>query len=514
MKRTSLSLALFGLLGLLATGATAQTVSPAPALMNFSGRLARPDGTPVPDGTYSVRFSLWNVASGGTPATNEKWNQTLNVTVRSGVFAALLNTSTGAADKFNGNLWLEMKIGSAPPLTPRQQLTSVAYAMKANSVPDGSITANSLASGTLNSLSWLLTGNNISNPATQFLGTTSNQPLVFRTNNTEKMRLLANGNLGLGTNNPGRLLQLGDAGVSGSTGLLRLSSRSNAGDAARSWDIGVPMTGETLTGSGYSFVIHDAGSGANIATNPTFLIQFGTGNVGLGTTAPTQRLDVRNGNIALTNASGSPRALLAYNSPLDTGYLQLFNGSNNLIAGLGGGANGGEIFLRDAAGANSIVLSGSTGEMTAKIVTVTGGSDVAEPYHVAPAGGTEPIPGMVVCIDGDKIGQMKVAARAYDKTVSGILSGANGIRPGITLTQKGTIADGELPVASIGRVWCWCDAEANGAIEAGDMLTTSDTPGHAMKVNDHSKANGAVIGKAMSNLKSGKGLVLVLVSLK
>jgi hypothetical protein len=69
-------------------------------------------------------------------------------------------------------------------------------------------------------------------------------------------------------------------------------------------------------------------------------------------------------------------------------------------------------------------------------------------------------------------------------------------------------------VASIGRVWCYCDADANGSIEAGDMLTTSDTPGHAMKVGDFDRANGSVIGKAMSPLKSGRGLVLVLVSLK
>ena len=59
-----------------------------------------------------------------------------------------------------------------------------------------------------------------------------------------------------------------------------------------------------------------------------------------------------------------------------------------------------------------------------------------------------------------------------------------------------------------------CDADANGPIEAGDMLTTSDTAGHAMKVTDYGLANGAVIGKAMSSLEAGKGLVLVLVSLK
>jgi len=53
-----------------------------------------------------------------------------------------------------------------------------------------------------------------------------------------------------------------------------------------------------------------------------------------------------------------------------------------------------------------------------------------------------------------------------------------------------------------------------GAIRPGDLLTTSSTPGHGMKVTDHAQAQGAIIGKAMSALEKGKGLVLVLVSLQ
>ena len=51
-------------------------------------------------------------------------------------------------------------------------------------------------------------------------------------------------------------------------------------------------------------------------------------------------------------------------------------------------------------------------------------------------------------------------------------------------------------------------------IQPGDLLTTSDTPGHSMKVTDHGKAQGAILGKAMSSLEQGKGLVLVLVTLQ
>lgn len=45
-------------------------------------------------------------------------------------------------------------------------------------------------------------------------------------------------------------------------------------------------------------------------------------------------------------------------------------------------------------------------------------------------------------------------------------------------------------------------------------LSTSDTPGHVMKATDHAKAQGTILGKAMSALKEGKGMVLVLVTLQ
>ena len=79
--------------------------------------------------------------------------------------------------------------------------------------------------------------------------------------------------------------------------------------------------------------------------------------------------------------------------------------------------------------------------------------------------------------------------------------------------QEGSEADGKSPVALTGRVYCQADA-SGGPIEPGDLLTTSDTPGHAMKVIDHTKAQGAILGKAMTSLKKGKGLVLVLVTLQ
>ena len=56
-----------------------------------------------------------------------------------------------------------------------------------------------------------------------------------------------------------------------------------------------------------------------------------------------------------------------------------------------------------------------------------------------------------------------------------------------------------MPVALVGKVYCKVDASYS-PIEVGDLLTTSLTPGHAMKANDHVKAFGAVIGKALRRL--------------
>ncbi len=119
-------------------------------------------------------------------------------------------------------------------------------------------------------------------------------------------------------------------------------------------------------------------------------------------------------------------------------------------------------------------------------------------------------PGMVVSIDAANAGQLMVSSKAHDRAVAGIVSGAGGIRTGMLMSQPGTIADGEHSVALSGRVYCL----VVGAVAPGDLLTTSATPGHAMKVTDHAVAQGAIIGKAMTSQDEGKGLVLVLVGLQ
>jgi hypothetical protein len=151
------------------------------------------------------------------------------------------------------------------------------------------------------------------------------------------------------------------------------------------------------------------------------------------------------------------------------------------------------------------------GETTTKVLRITGGGDIAEPFDVIESDTVEP--GMVVAIDPANPGKLRIADKAYDRMVAGIVSGAGGINPGLVLQQEGSVAMGEHPVALTGRVYVMADA-SNGEIQPGDLLTTSELPGHAMKVTDYELAQGAVLGKAMTPLEEGTGLVLVLVTLQ
>jgi hypothetical protein len=160
--------------------------------------------------------------------------------------------------------------------------------------------------------------------------------------------------------------------------------------------------------------------------------------------------------------------------------------------------------------APSIALDVS-GEAAATCVTIRGGCDLSEAFDVAPAGGSNVEPGMVVSLDPDKAGTLILSSVPYDSRVVGVVSGANGIQAGMVMRQIGNAElDGFHNVALSGRVYVHASA-LNGPIVPGDQLTASSLPGYAMKATDPGRGRGAVIGKAMSSLKKGTGFVLLLI---
>jgi len=135
-------------------------------------------------------------------------------------------------------------------------------------------------------------------------------------------------------------------------------------------------------------------------------------------------------------------------------------------------------------------------------------ADCAEDFDIVCVEQVEP--GTVMVIDQD--GALRQSDRAYDKRVAGVISGAGNFKPGIVLDKQNS-SNNRMPIALLGKVYCKVDAQY-GAVEMGDLLTTSPTPGYAMKAGDPLKAFGCVIGKALRPLSEGEGLIPILVALQ
>jgi hypothetical protein len=135
------------------------------------------------------------------------------------------------------------------------------------------------------------------------------------------------------------------------------------------------------------------------------------------------------------------------------------------------------------------------------------GADCAEEFEAVPTGGMEP--GAVMSFA--QHGVLTLSNVPYDKKVAGVISGAGKYKPGIVLDRQQGRGK-RVPIALVGKVLCKVDAQY-GAVEIGDLLTTSPTPGYGMKADDPIKAFGAVIGKALAPLLSGQDLIPIVVAL-
>jgi len=349
----------------------------------------------------------------------------------------------------------------------------------------------------------------------------------------------SSGNVGIGTTNPSQKLDVnGNIAMSNGTGRIEFKE-DGATKAFLNWD-GANITIENNETEGTGSIFLEAQNDLVLRTgsgdaNRMFIDEIG--RVGINTTSPSTRLDVNgsinaNGSVNISNAgaftsnrtTGESQDILNLdsNNDLIINRGSIVDGfSSNVLLGIGAdkkflvrnSSNNTTLFLIDEANGN--VGVGTTSPASKLHVngklTVTG-SDFAERFNInTPSNNI--LPGMVVSIDPDNEGELLLSQEAYDKKVAGIISGAGGVRTGMVMGEENTLADGDTPVALSGRVYCYVDA-SYGAVHAGDLLTSSPTIGHAMKVTDYENAKGAVIGKAMTSLKSGKGLVLVLVSLQ
>lgn len=479
MKACHATLLVLGVLVLLAGPARGA----APSLVNYQGTLCDTNGIPL-DGPHDLVFKIY-----AAPGSNDAlWTERhAAVLVDRGLFHVILGSVDPVAnplptDLFNGGeRWLGLGVDDGAELQPRMQFTSVPWAMRAT-VADSALTTS--GSGDAD---WQFAGDDI-------------------------YRL--GGNVGIGTATPAKRLQV-DQGNDASQG-FRIASGSDYSSVYADFMV--------TRGAGGLVINSNAGGGSwadlSLQTNGlTKVFVEHDGRVGIGTSAPAKLLHIDQNNDlteGIRLASGS-----AYSNVYADFMVTRGNGGLVINSNAGGGSwadislqtNGSTRVFVDQVGNVGIGTTSPQnrlhveGEARVDVLHITG-ADVAERFPVA---ATVPA-GTVVSIDADRPGQLCMSDRAYDRRVAGVVSGAGELPTGAVLghlDDKGPA----VPVALSGRVWVQCDASA-GPIVPGDLLTSADRPGHAMQAADHDRAQGAIIGKAMTGLATGQGLVLVLVSLQ
>jgi hypothetical protein len=140
-------------------------------------------------------------------------------------------------------------------------------------------------------------------------------------------------------------------------------------------------------------------------------------------------------------------------------------------------------------------------------ISLTNG-DIAEEFDMVGSERVEPGTVMVLAVEGALV----ASSSAYDKRVAGVISGAGDYKPALVLDKRKSAANRQT-IALTGKVFCKVDASF-GSIAVGDLLTSSATLGHAMRVSEPFRAFGAVIGKALRPLTEGQGLIPILIALQ
>ena len=129
---------------MLAFAGGAQSVPP---LINYQGRIASPDGSPLPTADYQLIFRIYDAATNGMlkwgPQIFDGIVGTAGHGAKAPVVQGYFNVVLGPVDT-NGislamafaasNRFVEVTVGNRPPILPRQQIVSTPYALTAGSL--------------------------------------------------------------------------------------------------------------------------------------------------------------------------------------------------------------------------------------------------------------------------------------------------------------------------------------------------------------------------------------------
>jgi len=325
-------------------------IAQTPNKISYQGLLTTVSG-PVSDGSYTLKFDVYNAPASGTLRHTETFS---GVSVQQGTFNVMLGSTTTLPAIFSESLYVEVTATAGPaglsfPLTfsPRSELTASPYSLAPWATSGGNLFYNSgnVGIGTIVpshrlhvsgdddmvKLQSQTAGSNFdgmvfyNNTGTRLGGIRSHTSVV-QDGLEDDLELwsesgdvtFSRGNVGIGTSSPSDLLTVGSPStrgvirVDGSSLLPPVLGLADTRVNGKTWGIysGSPSIGD--------FGINDASAG----TVP-FVIKQGSGNVGIGTTSPLSKLDVY-GNATLGSATSNNIALdiRGPNAPTDPNSAQ------------------------------------------------------------------------------------------------------------------------------------------------------------------------------------------------
>ncbi len=536
----------------LAQEAVITTLGPDTSAMStaftYQGQL-KVDGAPT-QGSFRFTFTLWDAAQNGnqmgTPENHD-------VVVTNGMFTVTLNkTGEFGADAFTGAArWLEIqvcKVGSLPclmtTLSPRQEITAVPYAL---SLVPGSVIHNHAPS-----TGWTpgihLESDNGSGLIGISRGSSAGVVGDSRAATGEQPGVegvTAHGYAGV-YGHSARTGVFGESSAAAGNGAGVQGNNSSTGEGVFGFSTsGIGVRGKNSSPGSPAVLGENTGAGGvgvkgTSAGDAVLGESTSSGNGVHGTTTgnwPSAGvLGEHKGNsdgFGVKGTSSLGSGVYGYSDAVSCeggsncigvrgeGYVGVLGRTGHGV-GLVGEATDVGIALKLAGGPGDLIQAWNRLYTNLQFKVANGGNVYADGTYTSPASDfAEMLPAVAGLEPGDVLaigagGRLERCTAPYQTSVAGI----NSTKPGFLggSAEEGQAAD-KVPLAITGVVPVKAAAE-NGPIHAGDLLTTSSTPGHAMKasprvVNGVSLyPTGTIIGKALENLASGTGTIQMLVTLQ
>lgn len=195
-----------GSTNLTVTGIYGRRVSP---LLPVSGQVLKWDanvGAWIP----STDNSLTLIAGNGLEITNGTVRGTQWTDANSNIYRASGSVGIGTSAPLQQfHVTQNMYLGGA--FMPNGKAGTTGQLLTSDGANKPAVWKN--ASDVFGNVGWSLTGNSNANPGVNFLGTKDDNPLIIKTNNAERMRVLSNGNVGIGNTSPGTKLEVGGGDI-------------------------------------------------------------------------------------------------------------------------------------------------------------------------------------------------------------------------------------------------------------------------------------------------------------